>query len=95
MMRVSLPTRDSELRHIFRMARGHVKDTTENRTLLLDVANDESARMQSDQYGTEWATKLLPDNRQVWVQIRGTKIVDAGINPTPRRFNQLTGLKKS
>ena len=87
--------RDSEMLHIFRLARGHVEDTTEHRALFLEVANDLDARLDCDQYGTEWATRELMDGRQVWVQIRGTKIVDAGVNLTPRRFNPHTGLKKS
>jgi filamentous hemagglutinin len=93
-MAVSLPTSESELGHIFRKAEGHIADNPENRMLLLSVANDEASRLESDQYGNVWATRTLPDGRQVWVQTRGEKIVNAGINLVPRNFNPLTGLKK-
>ena len=93
-MPVSFPTNESELGHIFREAEGHVPDSPQNRELLLAVANDESARLQSDQYGNAWAVKLLADGRQIWVQIRSEKIVNAGINAVAREFNPQTGLKK-
>jgi filamentous hemagglutinin len=91
---VVFPTSESELRHIFRKAEGHVEDTPENRQLLLLLANDMTARLESDQYGNAWAVKVLPDGRQAWVQIRGEKIVNAGFNAVPREFNTSTGLKK-
>lgn len=93
-MPIVFPTSESELRHIFRQAEGHVDDTPENRKLLLSVANDSSARLESDKYGNTWAVKVLPDGRQGWVQIRGEKIVNAGINVVARKFNPSTGLKK-
>jgi len=88
------PTRESELRHIFRVRAGHVEDTPENRQLLLSVANDKTARLESDQYGNVWAARVLSDGRQAWVQIRGEKIVNAGINTFLKEFNPLTGLKR-
>lgn len=93
-MAASFPTSESEPRHIFREAEGHVQDTAENRRLLLDVANDEAVRLESDQYGNVWSAKTLPNGRQAWTQARGEKIVNAGINVVQRDFNLLTGLKK-
>ena len=49
-MPVVFPTGESELRHIFRQAEGHIADTPENRNLLLSVANDVLARLESDRY---------------------------------------------
>jgi hypothetical protein len=57
------PTSESELRHIFRKAEGHVEDTPENRRLLFQVANDELARLESDQYGNIWAVRMLEDGQ--------------------------------
>jgi len=88
------PVSESELNHIFREAEGHVADTPGNRQLLLDVANDVLARLESDQYGNEWSARLLTDGRQAWTQTRLGKIVNAGINAVPRVFNPNTGLKK-
>lgn len=91
-MPVVFPTGESELRHIFRKDEGHVVDTPENRRLLLDVANDVSARLESDQYGNIWAARTLPDGQQAWVRIRADTILNGGINATPRDFNPRTGL---
>jgi len=90
----SFPSGESELRHIFREASGHVHDSAENRQLLLSVANDASARLESDQYGNVWAARTLADGRQAWVQLRGETIVNGGINDVPREFNPTTGLKR-
>jgi filamentous hemagglutinin len=94
MMNIVLPETESELRHIFREDEGHVADTPENRSLILDVANDMSARLESDQYGNDWAARVLPDGRQAWVRMRAGKIINGGINTTPRKFNPKTGLNK-
>jgi len=88
------PISESEVNHIFPEAEGHVADTEENRRLLMDVANDDLARLESDQYGNEWSARLLPDGSQAWTQTRLGKIVNGGINVVPRTFNPNTGLKK-
>ena len=93
-MPVVFPTSESELRHIFRQTERHVADTPENRGLLLDVANDVSARLESDQYGNTWAACVLPDGQQAWVRIRADTILNGGINATPRKFNPRTGLNQ-
>jgi len=93
-MSVSLPTRDSELRHIFSDRSGHIEDTPENRELLVRLANDVTARLESDQHGNIWAARPLPDGRQVWVWFRGEKIVNGGINETARAFHPKTGLNR-
>ena len=92
--KIVFPATESMLMHIFRDAEGHVSDTPENRLLLLDVANDHEAQLKSDKYGSYWSARLLADGRQVWAEVRGGKIVNAGINETPRNFNRRTGLKK-
>jgi filamentous hemagglutinin len=92
---IVLPTSESELAHIFRAAEGHVLDTPENRTILLDVANDPGALLTADRYGNEWAARMLADGRQVWTQARNGKVVNGGINAVPRLFNSKTGLKRS
>ena len=93
-MPVNLPVAQSELRHIFRPSEGLIKDTPENRTLLLEVANDPASRLESDQHGNYWAARLLEDGRQVWVRMRGEKIINAGINAVPRDFHSMTGLNR-
>jgi len=93
-MPVVFPTGESELRHIFRQAEGHIADTPENRNLLLSVANDVSARLESDQFGNDWAARVLPDGQQAWVRIRADTTINGGINAAPRNFNPKTGLNQ-
>lgn len=89
----TFPTNESQIRHIFRDAEGHVADTPGNRSILQGVANDPAAKLGADKYGNEWSAKMLPDGRQAWTQTRGDTIVNAGVNETPRTFNPQTGLK--
>ena len=93
-MNVRLPVTPSELGHLFRKKRGHLVDTPENRQLLLDVAADPTARLESDQYGNVWAARLRADGRQVWVQLRDGVIVNGGMNEEAKTFNPQTGLKR-
>ena len=45
-----LPPNDSQLKHIFRNAEGHLTDTPENRKLILSVANDPACHLGTDKY---------------------------------------------
>ncbi|MBR7956543.1 filamentous hemagglutinin N-terminal domain-containing protein [Burkholderia cenocepacia] len=83
---------DARAGHIFRDSEGHISDTPANRQLLENVANDPSAILGTDKYGTTWAAKLNPDGTQTWVGIRGGSVSYGGINQTPKSFNQKTGL---
>ncbi|PMS14281.1 hypothetical protein FNF07_05190 [Trinickia caryophylli] len=83
---------DSRAGHIFRDSDGHISDTPANRQLLENVANDPSAVLGTDKYGTTWAAKTNPDGTQTWVGIRGGKVSYGGINQTPKSFNPQTGL---
>ncbi|WP_240324400.1 hypothetical protein [Trinickia diaoshuihuensis] len=83
---------DSRAGHIFRDSDGHISDTPANRQLLESVANDPSAVLGTDKYGTTWAAKTNPDGTQTWVGIRGGKVSYGGINQTPKSFNSQTGL---
>lgn len=53
-------------------------DTKENRDLILGVANDPTTIRGVDKYGNEWREKILPNGEQVWVQIRGHNVWNAG-----------------
>ena len=81
--------------HIFRDAKGHLPDTPENRALLADVANDPATTLGTDRFGNTWSARLLPDGTQVWVQTMGNRIVNGGLNRTPRTFNSQTGLSSA
>lgn len=85
------PTEDSQLQHIFRDAPGHfANDTPANRGLITGTLSDPANYVGTDAYGNEIYTQPLPDGRQVWVQIRGDVIQNAGINDVPWRWDPVT-----
>jgi hypothetical protein len=84
---------ESKAEHIFRVADGHFPiDTIVNRRVLLRVAGDQANRLGADRFGVVWAARTMPDGSQVWVQIWDGRIVNGGVNSTPRTFNLMTGL---
>ncbi len=89
---VRMPENPSQLRHIFRDARGHLRDTAASRRLLQEVANDPAATLGTDRFGNVWSARILDDGTQVWVQSRNGVIQNGGLNQTPRGFNSDTGL---
>ena len=93
-MPVVLPGTESELRHIFRDAEGHIPDTPENRTLLLRVANDPAAFLGQDRYANDWSALVQQDGTHVWTQARNGKMINGGINITPRTLGGETGLSR-
>jgi len=78
--------------HIFRNQVGHLPDTPQNRALLEDVANDNANRLGTDQFGNQWFAKTNADGTQTWVQVRNDKVINGGMNQTPRTFTARTGL---
>jgi hypothetical protein len=87
-----LPTNQSVLGHIFLDAEGHLPNTPENQALLQDVANDPAANLETDQYGSAWSARTLPNGSQVCTQSRNGQILNGGLNQTPQVFNPQTGL---
>ncbi|UNK20187.1 hypothetical protein MNQ98_09320 [Paenibacillus sp. N3/727] len=80
--------------HIFRDSDGHfTEDTAENREELLNTANEDNY-LGEDQYGNDWYAKNRDDGSQIWVQARNNKIINGGLNPTPRPYNDMSGLSK-
>jgi filamentous hemagglutinin len=86
---------DGSAGHIFRNAPGHIPDDTPaNRQLFIDTASDTVNSLGTDSRGNDWYAQTLPNGRQVWVQVRGDQIRNAGINDTPRIWNPVTGLSR-
>jgi len=54
---------------------------------LIDVASNPHNYIGTDQFGTEWFGEARPDGTQVWVHVRGGKITNGGLNPTPQIFD--------
>jgi hypothetical protein len=87
-----MPIAKDRTAHIFRHAEGHVLDTPANRKLLSEVAGNKSLSLGTDRFGNTWAAQIRTDGSQVWTQCRDGKIINGGINKTPRSYNPTTGL---
>ena len=87
-----IPEEKQILNHIFNNNKGHVLDSIENRNLLTETTLTENY-LGVDSRGNSWYAKILSDGRQVWVEARGGKIWDGGINSIPRVWDAIYGLK--
>jgi hypothetical protein len=81
--KAKFPENDSQTKHIFRDAEGHLSDTTANRQLLTDTVKSKNFS-HSKGSGVDVYKKLLSDGRQVWVEIRNGVIQNGGINNVPK-----------
>jgi len=82
----------STLKHIFRNAPGHLKDTPANRKLLEHSGNNPAFMIGKDMHGSAWYAQTRTDGTQVWVLVRGGKIINGGINSIPKKWHPQTGL---
>ncbi len=90
--KIKLPDNDSQLKHIFRKAPGHLEDTPGNRKMLQELANDSKYHKDKDSRGNDWHYKELEDGSQLWVVSRNGIIQEGGLNNPPRVWNNRTGL---
>jgi filamentous hemagglutinin len=75
---------EDRVRHIFRDAEGHfVEDTSENRKALISTASRPENFLGTDRFGNEWWAERRDDGAQV----REGRIMNGGINTTPRNFD--------
>ena len=64
---------------------GHFREDTEaNRRSLIEVASTPANFIGTDRVGNDWYEENLTDGTQVWVRVRADKIVNGGINQSPR-----------
>ena len=87
-----IPEDKQVLNHIFRNKAGHISDSLENRKVLTEVTLTENFLGIAGR-GNSWYAKTLDDGRQIWVEARGGKIWDGGINSIPRPWDDYYGLK--
>lgn len=90
--KITLPENDAQLKHIFRDKEGHLLDTSENRKLLLDLANDIEYHVGNDKWGNDWNVRLNDDGTQDWVRSMSQVINEGGRNQNPKPWNSETGL---
>lgn len=87
-----LPESGGALGHIFKARDGHIIDTPQNRQLLDFVAQNPATTLGPDRYGAVWSSMTLPNNTQAWTRVLNGRIINGGINLTPKTYNPLTGL---
>lgn len=92
----NLPTQisifETNAKHIFRNALGHLPDTPEARKMLMELVSNQQNYLGVDAYGNHWFAKMLCDGQQIWASVRGNLIRNGGLNTAPRIFNTTTGL---
>lgn len=59
----------------------------------MDAVNNKENYKGKDQYGNDVYGVLLPNGTQVWVEVRGKTIRNAGLNLIPKKYNNKTGFK--
>ena len=75
---------ERRVRHIFRDAVGHFRqDTPANRQALIEIANQESNFLGTDNFGNDWFAGVPADGTQLWTRVREGKIT-SGLNRPPR-----------
>ena len=94
-LHVGLPKNQSQLKHIFRDSKGHLKNTVANHKLLVTLANNSKYYVGTDKYGNKWNIKQQKDGKQLWVRYRNGKINEGGRNNSPKPWDNETGLNKN
>lgn len=87
-----LPTGESQLRHLFRNAPGHLPYSEENVRRIERLIGDERNYVGTDaQHGNRWYSKTLPDGSQLWAKVHNGIVSNCGLNETPRSWSPQTG----
>jgi hypothetical protein len=80
---------ESRAAHIFRDAEGHFReDNAVNRQRLISTASRQANFLGTDRFGNAWYVEDLADG-QVWVRVRGGKIINGGLNLRPRDITEV------
>jgi len=88
-----LTTNENQLRHMFRLSRGHfANDTPANRAAIERTAGNTRNFMGTDIHGNFWYVEMQPNGTQIWAKVRNGIIVEAGINATPQGFSPTSGM---
>jgi filamentous hemagglutinin len=74
------PNNESQTKHMFGDRPGHLIDTSANRELISNIANNYSNYLSVDRFGNSVYAQILKDGSQVWVYIRDGIIQNCGQN---------------
>lgn len=67
-------------------------DTPENHRMLEKLVSDQTNKLGTDSWGSEWYARILSDGRQLWANVRHGEIQCGGIRQTAKPFNSKVGL---
>ena len=54
-----------------------------------------NAVLSPDKYGNNWSAKIRSNRTQIWIQTRNGKVINGGLNQTPKTYNPNTGLSSA
>jgi len=80
--------------HIFDDREGHRPDSPEFRALVINSVKSIKNHLGQDMWNTDSFGVILDDGTQLWAQVRGSIIINCGINEIPKPWNPITGFSK-
>ena len=85
-----------DIPHIFQERIGHLPDTPDNRSLIMELTSDPKNYFEHpDSRGNMWCEKILSDGSQLWAEVRNGKIRNGGQNSSPKKWDPETGLSRN
>jgi hypothetical protein len=85
----------SRMGHIFRNSSGHFAEASPANVRAIEGTVRPTYFRGADRHGNLWYARSNRDGTQTWAQVRGGRVVNGGLNQTPRPFNPSTGLSRS
>jgi len=79
---VIFPLQVAQIKHMLRDDEGHIPDTVENRTMIINTARNEKNYVGMRD-GNKWYARNIDNERQCWVIVRDGIIQNCGVNITP------------
>jgi len=79
---VRFPLQRSQIMHMFRDDEGHLLDTAENRTMIINTARNEENYVGTKK-DSKWYARDIDSERQCWVVVRDGIIQNCGLNIPP------------
>ena len=87
-------SRSLQIFNTFRNRKGHLPDTVENRSIIINTARNEANYVGKCKFDNKWYAKDLGDGRQSWVAVRDGLIQNCGINIPPVTDWAAMGVRK-
>lgn len=92
----ALPSKRSQLMHVFRNAPGHLPYTDESVARIEELISDERNIVGTDgQVGRTWYARIESDGTQLWASVLNGTVQDCGLNEDPRTWDSFTGFNRN